>query len=296
MPTELVREFPGASTYWHYLPSKPTWNARFRKFIGRMRRDPAPASVTLKSPQGRGRWVLYFIFLPDGRLTPAHRFSLERLATEDLQLMVVCACPRGHPVLAELLPECQSLIWKEPSGWDFCGYALGLAALAEHAAGSDVLVMNDSVFGPFGPVVPFIEQAPWHLTGFTGNNQNENHIQSYAFIIKSIDGAFVKHLSSILSTGFRYRMQETVVLCQENPLARKVAEKYTVGSYWFSTSSEGSDLCLGQPEQLLDAGFPFIKRSLVGKFANAFNKVADIQALLNRVGHPAGAHADTPLN
>ncbi|MDM7950751.1 hypothetical protein [Hydrogenophaga sp.] len=251
-----------------------------------MRRAPAPASLTIKSPANPGRWVLYFIFLPDGQLTPAHRFSLERLAQEDLQLMLVCACPPGHPVLDELLPQCDSLVWKESSGWDFCGYAIGLAELAEHASGSDVLVMNDSVYGPFSPVAPFIDQAPWRLTGFTGNNQNENHIQSYAFIIKCIDGAFIKHLSSILTKTFRYRMQESVVLCQENPMARKVAEKYTVGSYWFTTSIEANDLCLGWPKQLLEAGFPFMKRSLVGKFANAFNSAAEMGNLLRSLGHP----------
>jgi len=292
MSAEIVRDFPGACTYWHFVASRPTWITRVRRQISQWRRQPAPESLAIKAPPGPGRWVLYFIYLPDGRLTQAHRYTLARLAQEDLQVMVVCACAPRHPVLNELMPWCQALHWKELKGWDFCAYAIGLAQLAKHAPGSDVLVMNDSVYGPFFPLVPFINQAPWRLTGFTGNNQAENHIQSYAFIIKCIDDAFVTHLSGIIDLRLRYCRQEAVVLCQETRLARKAAEKYTVGSYWFTTSNEANDLCLGWPVQLTDAGFPFMKRSLLGKFVGVFNRASDMQALLQRFEHPVdvGAH------
>jgi len=295
MPTELVRSFPGACTYWDYVASEPSLRTRVRRIIRQWQRDPAPDSATLKAPSGRARWVLYFVFLPDGKLTRTHRFTLERLAKEDLQIMVVCACPARHPVLDQLLPLCQALCWKEPKGWDFCAYALGLTQLANHAAGSDVLVLNDSVFGPFFPVVPFMDEAPWRLTGFTGNNQSEHHIQSYAFIIKHISVDFVEHLAGILDTQFHYRHQESVVLCQETRMARKAAEKYTVGSFWFTTSIEANDLCLGWPEELVDAGFPFVKRSLLGKFANAFNRASDVQDLLFRLGHPEDVTTFPPI-
>jgi lipopolysaccharide biosynthesis protein len=289
MRTEpMVESFPGACTYWDYVASTPSLRTRARRIIQQWQRDPAPAAMTLKPPLGRARWVLYFVFLPDGKLTETHRFTLERLAKENVQIMVICACPASHSVLDELSPLCQALCWKEPKGWDFCAYAMGLTLLAKRAAGSDVLVLNDSVFGPFSPVVPFMEAAPWRLTGFTGNNQSEHHIQSYAFIIKSIDNDFLEHLAGILNTQFYYRNQQGVVLCQETQMARKAAKRYAVGSFWFTTSIESTDLCLGWPVQLVDAGFPFVKRSLVGKFANAFNQATEIQALLYRLGHPEG--------
>lgn len=291
MTAKLVRDFPGACTYWNYVASRPSWTTRFQRLVDHLGRQPPPASLALRVPSGVGRWVMYFIYLPDGKLTQAHRFTLDRLARENLKVMVVCACATHAPVLDELLPLCHALHWKELKGWDFCAYAVGLAQLAKHVPSSDVLVLNDSVYGPFYPVTPFIEQAPWRLTGFTGNNQAENHIQSYAFVIKNIDSTFVGHVSDVLGTHFHFRHQRAVVLCQESQLARKAAEKFTVGSYWFTTSNEDSDLCLGWPEQLLDAGFPFIKRSLVGKFANVFNRAADIHALLQRFGHPVGKEA-----
>lgn len=200
--------------------------------------------------------------------------------------MVVCACPRNHPVLQDLDTRCQALYWKELKGWDFCAYSLGLTALVDHSPGSDVLVMNDSIYGPFAPLLPFLENAPWRLTGFTGNNQLENHIQSYAFIIRQLDSDLMQHLTEIFDIRLSYRHQRAVVICQESQLASHAAKKCSVGSYWFTTAAEASDLCLGWPTQLLASGFPFMKRSLVGKFANIFASQEDIRPLLQTLGHP----------
>lgn len=200
--------------------------------------------------------------------------------------MLVCACPASHPVLDELESQCQALYWKEVKGWDFCAYSLGLTALAQHSSGSDVLVMNDSVYGPFVPLLPFLERAPWRLTGFTGNNQGENHIQSYAFIVRQLDVGLMQHMVNILDTRHRYRRQRAVVICQESLLASRAAEQYSVGAYWFTTSAEASDLCLGWPKQLLASGFPFMKRSLLGKFTDVFAPAEDMRGLLQSLGHP----------
>lgn len=287
MRTEpVVESFPGACTYWDYTPSSPSLETRLRRWVSMWQREPASLWQALKPPFSQPRWFLYFLYLPDGRLTPAHRFTLERLTREGVPLMLVCACPTGHPVLKELESHCQALYWKEVSGWDFCAYAVGLAALAQQSPGCDVLVMNDSVYGPFVPLRPFLNEAPWRLTGFTGNNQGENHIQSYAFIVRQLDVGLMQHLADIFDTRHRYRQQQAVVICQENRMASKAAEECSVGAYWFTTSTEASDLCLGWPQQLLAAGFPFMKRSLLGKFADVFTPAEDMRALLHSLGHP----------
>jgi lipopolysaccharide biosynthesis protein len=291
MPTEpVVETFPGACTYWDYTSSSPSWKTRLLRWFSKWQREPASAWQALKPPSQQPRWFLYFLYLPDGQLSPAHRFTLRQLASEGVPLMLVCACPSGHPVLKELESHCQALYWKEVSGWDFCAYALGLAALARHSPGCDVLVMNDSVFGPFVPLVPFLEQAPWRVTGFTGNNQGENHIQSYAFIVRQLDVGLMQHMADIFDTRLRYREQQAVVICQENRLACRAAEECSVGAYWFTTSVEDSDLCLGWPRQLVEAGFPFMKRSLLGKFADVFAPAEDMRALLHSLGHPVDDH------
>lgn len=230
---------------------------------------------------------MYFMYLPQGQLSSQHRFTLDRLASEDARLMIVCACPPDHPVLTELREQCDALCWKAINGYDFSAYAVGLTELARHASGSDVLVLNDSMLGPFAPLVPFMEQAPWRLTGLSASALAENHLQSFAFIVRQLDAQFLHSVSPVMSTEWSYDTGNGVILLQETRLARVACHHMSVGAYWYTDGSEYLDLCLNCPEQMLDAGFPLLKRSLYDKFARGFHEPATMQALLHRLGHPA---------
>jgi lipopolysaccharide biosynthesis protein len=229
---------------------------------------------------------MYFMFLPQGELTPQHRFTLDRLAAENTRLMIVCACPPSHSVLKELLERCDALCWKALNGYDFSAYAVGLTELVRHASGSDVMVINDSMLGPFTPLVPFLEHAPWRLTGLTANGQAENHLQSFAFIVRQLDEQFLRTVSPVLSTDWSYDTADAVILLQETRLARVASRNMSVGAYWFTDGSPYIDLCLNCPEQMLNAGFPLLKRSLFDKFAGIFHSTPVMNALLLRLGHP----------
>ena len=247
MPTELptdqplVSAFAGAQANWAFVPSKSPWRVVFKRWWVRLSRKPGPAWKTLVPVKPSRRWMMYFIYLADGKLTAGHRFTLQRLASEDADLLVICACPENHAVLEELKTLCDALYWKAEQGWDFSAYALGLTELARLSPGADVLAMNDSLFGPFKPLVPFMDAAPWRLTGFTGNNGGEEiHLQSYAF----------------------------------------------VGAFWYGDDPKKTDLCLFYPKELIAAGFPFMKRSLLGKFATVFQDLGEMRELLGSMGHP----------
>lgn len=230
---------------------------------------------------------MYFMYLPQGQLSSQHRFTLDRLASEDARLMIVCACPPDHPVLTELREQCDALCWKAINGYDFSAYAVGLTELARHASGSDVLVLNDSMLGPFAPLVPFMEQAPWRLTGLSASALAENHLQSFAFIVRQLDAHFLQAVSDVLSIEWSYDNSNAVILLQETRLARAASRHMSVGAYWYTDGAQHLDLCLNCPEQMLEAGFPLLKRSLFDKFAQGFQDPPEMQALLRRLGHPA---------
>lgn len=286
MPTELVRPFPGAHTYWTYVPSPPRWDIVLRRWSARPTRQSAPAWKPLAPPATTGRWLMYFMYLPEGRLSPQHRFTLERLAAEDARLMIVCACPPNHPVLTDLKNQCDALYWKSVEGFDFSAYAIGLTELARHAPGSDVLVLNDSMLGPFSPLTPFIERAPWRLSGLSASALEENHLQSFALIVRQLNAEFLQAVAPVISTEWCYDTSGPVILLQETRLARVASRHISVGAFWYTDGSRYQDLCLNCPEQMLDAGFPLLKRSLFGKFANGFQDPASMQALLRRLDHP----------
>lgn len=286
MPTELVKPVPGAQTYWPYEPSTPRLEIVIRRWLARRTRQHPPAWKLLKAPAKSGSWFLYFMYLPEGELLPQHRFTLERLAQENAQLMVVCACPLNHPVLVELGQQSDALCWKDAGGFDFSGYAIGLSELAKRVPGSDVMVLNDSMLGPFSPLVPFIEQAPWRLTGLSASALEENHLQSFAFVVRNLNADFVKAVGPAISTAWCYNASGAVILLQETRLARVARPHMTVGAFWYTDGSRHQDLCLNCPEHMLNAGFPLLKRSLFGKFARSFQEPAAMQALLERLGHP----------
>ena len=291
MLTELVRPFSGAQTNWGFVPSRPRWDIVLRRWPARLARRAPPPWKMLAPPTGTGRWLLYFMFLPQGQLLQQHRFTLARLAAENARLMIVCACPPGHKVLDELQTQCDALYWKALHGFDFSAYAIGLNELARHAPSSDVLVMNDSMLGPFAPLTPFIERAPWRLSGMSASALSENHLQSFAFIVRELNTDFLRAVAPAMSTDWCYDAIDPVILQQETRLARAASRHMSVGAFWYTDGSRFLDLCLNCPEQMLDAGFPLLKRSLVGKFAGSFQDPAAMQTLLQRLGHPSAPDA-----
>jgi lipopolysaccharide biosynthesis protein len=292
MPTDIVRPFPGAQTHWTYKPSNPRWDIVLRRWPARTSRQSAPPWKAIKAPEISGRWLLYFVYLPTGHLSQQHLFTLSRLAQEDARLMIVCACPPEHSVLQSLESQCDALYWKGIEGFDFSAYAIGLSALAQHAPGSDVMILNDSMLGPFVPLTPFIEQAQWRLTGLSASSLEENHLQSFALIVRQLDTDFLQAVSSVISTDWCYNHASPVILLQETRLARVANRQMSVGAFWYTDGSRYRDLCLNCPSLMLEAGFPLLKRSLFGKFAHNFQDPASMQALLQKLGHPP--MSDTP--
>ena len=286
MRTELVKPFPGAVTEWAYVPTRPRLGIVFRRWWARWAREPGPVWKALVPATPHPRWLVYFIFVADGKLNDGHRFTLNRLAREDAELLVICACPENHPVLEELKPLCTALYWKAQNGWDFSAYAVALTELARVSPGADVLVMNDSMLGPFRPLTPFMAAAPCRLTGFTGSALEESHIQSYAFVVKAIDAALMQALEPVMSTSWSYNAADPVILLQETRLARLAHRHMSVGAFFYSDGSRYEDLCLNCPRLLLDAGFPLLKRSLLGKFKRIFQDPAVMLDLLQQLGHP----------
>jgi len=284
--SELVRSFPGAHVNWTYEPSRPRLGIIARRCLARLKRRGPADHLCLKSPHGQGRWLIYFMYLPQGQMSDQHRFTLDRLAPEEARTMIVCACPPAHPILKELERDCDALLWKSTEGFDFSGYAVGLTELAQQAPGSDVLVFNDSMLGPFTPLTPFIAHAPWRLTGLSATALEENHLQSFAFVIKNLTLGVMRALAPVLSTKWRYDTSDPVILLQETLLARIANRHMSVGAYWYTDGSRYLDLSLNCPELLIDSGFPLLKRSLFTKFSQVFQNPGDMRTLLDRLGHP----------
>lgn len=269
-----------------FRPSAAPLSTRVFRIRDRLfRRIPAPAHRVLTRPTGSGPWTLYFAFLPGGELAAAHRDTLARLRALDRRLLVVCAAPDPASVPDDLRAASDALVWKALPGFDFSGYTAGLLALAEFAPGSDAFVLNDSVFGPFGDVGAWLAEARWALTGFTATSSLENHIQSYAFVLRDVTPARIASLRGILMPDHAFDELRRVVINQETQLARTAIRTMSVGSFLYADTPAVEDPTLQLALPLLRAGFPFLKRSLLGGKLAHLHRQDEVAAGLRAAGY-----------
>lgn len=271
---------------WTFTPTTANWKiqlARQReRVIGRI---PAPAHELIVPPRGDGPWIVYFAYLPHGQLDLAHRFALDRLRTLGRRLLVVCGAPTPAAVPAELAAAADALLWKSLPGFDFSAYSLGLRALAKHCPGTDALVLNDSTFGPFVDLRLWLDRVRWDLTGFTATSSGENHVQSYAFHLRDITPTRLKMLSSVLPEKHAFERYWSVVFWQETRFARIASRSMSVGSLLYADNPEVPDPTLQFALPLAAAGFPFLKRSLLGKLSHLAPREETL-ATLAAAGYP----------
>ena len=214
----------------------------------------------------------------------AQRFMLEQVKKLDRRLLIVCATPNPDQIPAEIHEKADALFWKGLGGYDFSAYAIGLHAIVNSSRNAEVFVLNDSVFGPFCNLSPLLKCAQWDLTGFTGSTQIENHIQSYAFLLKNLTKERLYHLRSIFPLSFSYDDIIPVIYCFETRFARIASRWMSVGSFFFGP--QGQDPSLAHAFTLLDQGLPFLKKSLLGKHRDKQDERLVRAALLN-LGFPA---------
>lgn len=284
-----MRPIGGLTSPWDFVPSPLAGEIRWKRalfpYIYARRR---PSHSVLKPLSARDRWIVYFVFTPDGRIGAHHTFTLQRLKDLGWGLFVICATQSVSRVPAELTAYADALYWKDLPGYDFSAYTLALEALSQHSSGATVFVLNDSMFGPFTDLNKFVSASPWEFTGFTASRLNENHIQSYAFAIRNVTPDRLGDLRDVLHARKAYNDVDAVIWCQETCLARVAARSMSVGAYVYNDGKSINDPCLHMPFEMLDAGFPFMKRSLLGKMAH-FQNTERVIHYLEANGHPIPA-------
>jgi lipopolysaccharide biosynthesis protein len=283
-PTERVG-LDALERDWTFRPSRPDGVTRAVRLLTRRGRRPAPAHLALVPVTPSPRWIAYFVFLPAGGLTAAHRFTLDRLRAADAKLCVICAAPTPGDVPDALARYADALYWKALPGFDFSAYALAVRVVAAGSPGADLLVLNDSVWGPFVPVDSIWPAMRWDLTGFTASAQIQNHVQSYAFHLRGVTPATAHALRPVLPAGYAYDDYRGAVYRQESRFATVGARSMTVGALWYADGVRCGDPSVLAALPLVRQGFPFLKRSLLGKNGHIYPR-AQILATLRDLGHP----------
>lgn len=277
---------PGLVENWDFHSDPvPRWQRRQIMEILLRNSHRRPRASVIKPLAQKPIWLLYFLYSPSGEITLTHKFTLSRLRDLGIAICVVCATKECSLVPNELLAFADAIFWKSLEGYDFSAYTLGLREISTHSPGADVIVMNDSVFGPFSDFRLLLKDSHWDLTGFTASSQLTHHIQSYAFMLRNVDRIRMLKLSPVFFPFVALSNPNDVIKVQETRLARVAARSMKVGAFWFGDQKDVSDPTLVRPFELMDSGFPFLKRSLLGKHKK-FQDTEAVIARLERMGHP----------
>ena len=220
-----------------------------------------PIKPVFLAPQ----WSVFFVYCPDGVLTSSQRFSLHRLRDLNVPLMIVVTTREVGAVPHELVDLGQALYWKALPGYDFSAYTIALEAIAADSPAATVFLMNDSVYGPFQDLRAQAFSSPWALTGWTACGKFENHLQSYAFSIRDVTAARLEGLRSVFFRRFALTDPLDVILCQETRMARVAARSMSTGALW-RPADPSHDAPIDLAFELLVDDFPFLKKSLLGKY------------------------------
>ena len=271
---------------WDYTASLPTARTQLRRLVSMRHIRRAPNFKLLEERDtATGRWIAQFFYCPTGELTASQHFTLARIKACNDHKLIICASPSPN-LTPKSLEGCADLLyWKSLRGFDFSAYAIALRELSVRASGSDVTLMNDSVFGPFVPFEDLWHGAHWDLSGFTAASTWENHLQSYALQIRGITPDRLSRLRPVFRDRTAFDHYAGVVLNQETRLGAVAARSMSVGARWFEGAEQKFDPSLHAALSLLEAGFPFLKKALFTKH-EGIERLSDLKAALIKRGHP----------
>lgn len=161
-----------------------------------------------------------------------------------------------------------TIVSRENVGYDFGSWAIGIHDFPRLARREHVLLVNDSMVGPFGGIAELLrkfETSTADVWGATSTLQFEPHLQSYFFGFRG--GILGKYpLKRFWSSVRELGSKEQIIVDYERGLSRL----FTVEMLTTDAFLRAEELVLGEMNPAIDAwdtmlerGFPFVKRELL---------------------------------
>jgi GT2 family glycosyltransferase len=119
-------------------------------------------------------------------------YSTERLIQElldcEFQVVLVSACESSDRLIVSPFLLDRITVMRKPNfGYDFGSWSVALQTIPEIELADEVLLMNDSLIGPFAKLDEILNQmneSPYSVTGLTDSIEIDYHIQSYMMHFK----------------------------------------------------------------------------------------------------------------
>lgn len=235
--------------------------------------SPAAVRVEGDDPTGEvgavDRIAVLAHWSPDARVGRSATQLMAALAGGGYGVVLVStSVGTGHLEWAVERPPGVTVLRRPNIGYDFGSWATALDRFPAIATSPYVLLLNDSLVGPFQPIDHLLErfdQSAADVWGMTDTTQFRHHLQSYCLGFK---GGSLREpsLSRFWRTIRVEGSREDVIWRYELGLSQLLdRERFVTEAaipYWRVVGEKQNPTILGW-RRLLDEGFPFVKRQLL---------------------------------
>ncbi|WP_445492836.1 rhamnan synthesis F family protein [Rhodopseudomonas sp. RCAM05734] len=147
---------------------------------GRLVREDVVGSDPLASSK---RVAIYVHFDGDGLVHDYVVHQLGELRQSGFRIVFVSNSPIfPEASRARILPLCARLMWRHNTGYDFGAYKDGIASLGDLGDLDSLLLMNDSIYGPFrklGETLAAADPLKYDFWGIADSWEHQYHLQTF---------------------------------------------------------------------------------------------------------------------
>ena len=172
----------------------------------------------MRSYNGIERAVVFVHYDRDDIVDDYVYYYLSELRKHCSYLLFVSTAKLQKDDLQKLSTYCSEVMPRENVGYDFMSYKVGLERFAYYEY-DEVVLCNDSVYGPIKPLERLFEEMAHRecdFWGITDNTDISYHLQSYFLVFKK---------NVLRSDAFRKFWHQVEVLDDKN----EIIEKYEIG-------------------------------------------------------------------
>lgn len=203
---------------------------------------------------------------------------IEELHRNGFSTIVVSTSPTHEKLeLSENAKSVSTVIRRSNVGYDFGSWSTAFHLYPELFSKNEILITNDSCYGPFGDLSKTLESArksPYDVTSLTDSNYKRYHLQSYFLFFKN-QSLKQKSLKRFWLEVRPQPEKMSVVLAYEIGLTARAQWNglFTGSLYpWNSVLTNAGNPSVEGWERLLESGFPFIKREVIRQLGNSSRK------------------------
>lgn len=234
-----------------------------------------PSRPAESFPKGGRRLLIYVVYDPRGDVEEYIPYALRELREHCHRVVVVVNGLLTDQGRSRLEDVADDILVRPNEGFDIWGYKSGLDFVGDEIAGfDDVIIANDTWFGPvrpFGPILDRMDRRPLHFWGMTDHARVEPHpftntgylpyhLQSYWLVVRR-----EMFLSEEWRTYWRdlpeMKSYSDAVVKHEGVFTEHFTELGFVGEVAFPTLTDRvENHSVLYAEQLIEAGCPTLKR------------------------------------